>query len=93
MLKSLESITRIAAHLMLVATLGYTMYLASNAHDDWKLLSNKIGSAFSENRVTIALEFKLPEGSKQEPTSATIANAFLQMVLPKKETKPANSTP
>ena len=93
MLKSIESIVRIIANLMLIASLGYGLHVTMNIHEDWKQLSAKIQSAFSENRVTIALELKLPEGSKESPSTA-LTNALLQMVLPtKKEPKPANSTP
>lgn len=93
MLKSIESIVRIIANLMLIASLGYGIRVSMSIHEDWKQLTEKIHSAFSENRVTIAVELKLPEDSKESP-STTLTNALLQMVLPtKKDPKPAHSAP
>ena len=82
MLKNIESITRIIAHLAFTALMGYLFFAAKDMRDEWKQLSEKIGGAFGENRVTIAFEMKMPEGSNSPAVDLT--STFMKLILPSK---------
>lgn len=83
MLKNIESITRIIAHLAFTVVMGYLFFAAKDMRDEWKQLTDKVSSAFGENRVTIAFEMKMPEGSKGDP-AIDLTNAFMKLILPNK---------
>lgn len=90
MLKNFESITRVLMNLAVIGSIIYGVSLMHETHQGMKQLMEKVDAAFEGNRVTIALEMKLPEGSKNDPT-VDLTSSLLRLIAPKNEAKPKAS--
>lgn len=86
MLKHFESVTRILMNIAVFCSVAYGIILMHDMHQGMKQLVEKISTAFEGNRVTIALEMKLPEGSKTDPT-VDLTSSLLRLIAPKSEAR------